>query len=149
MKVAKEKAQFKKNLKGFAETPIELHRNGISRLTMVSWFCVLWSFVAICVIWGTIDNIDFDGATKKEYLPYESLIACIVYTGYAAISVGFGSGLWALLFRKNFGVPLLPTLILGLLLIALAFNWYQAYQWNIQSNGQSPTVNVDHEFYPQ
>ena len=122
------------------ETPDASQQKGMSWLTVAAWFCLLWVFVAYCTFWGTLDNIDFDGTTKKEYLPYEPLIAFVVYTGLAAIPVGFGCGLMALLYRKDYGLPLLTTLVLGLFMIGLVYNKFQTYQsWN-QWNNQPPVV---------
>jgi hypothetical protein len=57
-----------------------------------------------------------------------------------AIPVGFGCGLWALLYRYDFGLPLLPTLIFGLLLTGLVYHQYQMHQWWIHFNNQPPIV---------
>ena len=130
------------------KTPNVPHRSSAFLLTMIAWFCLLWVFIAFCTFWGTIDNIDFDGALKTEFQPYGLLIDCVCFSGLVAIPVGAGCGLWALLLallnRKNYGLPLLPTLMLGLILTGLAYNQYQTYQWWIQFNNNPPVlVEID------
>jgi hypothetical protein len=46
------------------ESPIVSRQNGISRLTITAWICLLWVFVAFCIFWGTMDNTDVNGALK-------------------------------------------------------------------------------------
>jgi len=124
------------------ETPEVPRQTGMSRLTITSWLCLLWVFVAFCTFWETIDNIDVDGATKERYLPYEPLITGVVFTGLATVPIGFGCGLWALLFRyrTDYGLPLLPTLVLGLLMTGLAYHQYQMNPWWNQWNDEPPIV---------
>ena len=129
------------------KTPNVPHRSSAFLLTMIAWFCLLWVFIAFCTFWGTIDNIDFDGTLKTEFQPYGLLIDYVCLSGLVAIPVGAGCGLWALLlallFRKDyFGLPLLPTLILGLILTGLAYNQYQTHLWWNQWNDQPPVVVV-------
>jgi hypothetical protein len=126
------------------EMPDISHQNGISRLTITAWLCLLWVFVAFYTFWATIDNIDVDGALKTKFQPYELLIDCVFFSGLVTIPVGIGCGLLVLFNRKNYGLPLLPTLILGLVLTGLVYNQYQTYQWWIQFNNNPPgLVEID------
>ena len=96
--------------------------------------CLLWVVFATIVFWGTLDNIDFDGATKVAYKPYETLIGVIVYAAMAAVPIGFVLGLFG-----SFSRPLtrrlqflLPTLTLFFVL-ALFVGWQVCLSLNFGS----------------
>ena len=117
-----------------------LRRNGISWLVIASWLCLLWVILACGVFFSTADNLDYDGSTKKEFLPYEPLLFVIVYIGHVALPIGFCCGLWALLFGKNRILSLLPILILGLFLTGLVYHQYKMNQQWQQWNTNPPIV---------
>ena len=106
--------------------------------------CLLWIVFAAVVFWGTLDNMDFDGATKEAYKPYETSIGVAVYIALVAMPVGFVLGLFGC-FSRPLGRRLqflLPTIILFLAL-ALFVGW----QVNLSLNfGSKPPVAV--EVYP-
>lgn len=102
--------------------------------------CFLWVAFAILVFWGTLDNIDFDGATKETFQPYESLIGVIVLAGIVAMSVGFVLGLLGC-FAKPFQRRVyfaIPTAFLFLLLALLAGSQIKFYGFS--NSGTSATV---------
>ena len=107
--------------------------------------CLLWIVFATVVFWGTLDNMDFDGATKEAYKPYETLIGVAVYMALAAMPVGFVLGLFGcfsrpLCRRLQF---LLPTATLFLVL-ALFVGWQVNLSLNFGSE-TPPTVEVTDE----
>ena len=103
--------------------------------------CLLWIVFATVIFGGTLDNIDFDGATKEAYKPYETAIGVVVYIALAVVPVGFMLGLFGcfsrpLSRRLQF---LLPTITLFLVL-ALFVGW----QVNLSLNfGPEPPPTVE------
>ena len=112
-------------------------RSGLSWQTITAWLCLLWVGIAFCILFALFEKIDIKGIERS---PYDLWFDCVGFTGLAAIPVGFGCGLWALLFRKDHGLPLPPTFLLGLLLMGLAFHQYREYQWWRQFRIDPPIV---------
>jgi len=107
--------------------------------------CLLWIVFATVIFGGTLDNMDFDGATKEAYKPYETLIGVVVCIASAAMPVGFVLGLFGcfsrpLSRRLQF---LLPTITLFLVL-ALFVGWQVNLSLSFGS-GTPPTIEVTDE----
>jgi hypothetical protein len=124
-------------------------QNVTTWLTVIAWLCLLWVFIAFCIIYATIDKINLKGDSETKNQPLELLFDGAFITGLAALPVGFICGLCLLLFGKGTELrilTLIPTLILGLLLLALAVHQYPMYRWWFQRNGDpattAPTVHV-------
>ena len=109
--------------------------------------CLLWIVFATIVFWGTLDNMDFDGATREAYKTYETLIGVAVYIALAAVPIGFILGLFGC-FSRPLGRRLqflLPTITLFLVL-ALFVGWQVNLSLSFGS-GMPPTVEVTDEHH--
>jgi TRAP-type C4-dicarboxylate transport system permease small subunit len=126
----------------FSETTANSRQKITTWLAITTWLCLLLVFIAFCIIYATIDKIDLKGNSETKNLPLELLFDSAFITGLAALPVGFVCGLVALLLERRvekWALVLISTLILGLLLLALAISQYQASQW---SSRVAPTVHV-------
>ena len=100
------------------ETSETIHPNSGSRWTIIAWICLAWVFVGLCTLVSAADDLfNYD---RGNYTSKFAWIDYMIYSILAAIPIGFGCGLWAFFYRKDYGLALLPTLILGLLSIFLA-----------------------------
>jgi hypothetical protein len=125
-----------------------LNRGERNWLAIASWLCMLWVFIAFCILYAMLENnmIDIKGI---EYSPYDLLFDCIFFSGFAAIMIGFSCGLWVLLFRKVSDYSFLfPTVVLGFLLAGYLALWtfqqYQEYENRRLGYPNSPVVVPAH-----
>jgi RsiW-degrading membrane proteinase PrsW (M82 family) len=117
-------------------------------LTITTWLCLLWVIIAFCTLCASIDQIDFYGDSETKNQPLELLFDSAFITGFAALPVGFFCGLYVLLLGKGTKlriVVLPPTLVFGLLLLAIVVKQYQMSQrWT-----NPPTVHVVGQQQPE
>jgi hypothetical protein len=128
----------------------ELPQNKTSRLMITTWVCLLWFVFAFCTFVLAIVNnwIILYGVNAYEFpkyrQPYEWLIESIAFSGMLAVPIGFCCGLWVIVFQRYTAKDLIPTLIptimLGVLLLAFVVHQYQMYQLSKKWNDNPPVV---------